>query len=86
MPSPNDPLAVESEFPSSFHYRCPETNRTAYVTLKEGGDSSMAVYRHLPKDSHVFILICPACAQQHKVRKHAEGLTVETVDESSDSF
>lgn len=69
-------------FPYDFVYLCPIRATLTHVTTKSE-DSSWSVYRILPDDPHVFVLMCPACFRQHKVRDVFGLLAVETVDESS---
>lgn len=75
-------VLMSGSFPDDFVYVCPEKNTEVHVTTK-AEDPSWVVYRILPNDPHVFVLVCPACWQQHKVRQRASKLTVETVNESS---
>ncbi len=69
-------------FPYDFVYLCPIKGVLTHVTTKSE-DPSWSVHRDLPDDPHVFILVCPTCFQQHKVRDVSGLLTVETVYESN---
>lgn len=81
---PKNPKATGQlgRFPYDFVYLCPIRATLTHITTKSE-DSSWSVYRSLPDDSHVFILVCPICFRQHKVRDVFGLLTVETVDEST---